>query len=156
MQIQKMKIIINVLTIGFYGWKRVSVLSAKYSLNRRVLLFDRVQTLMFLLPIFMGGLIFFEVFGLVDRFFNWNVFLGDALILSNPSEIPLELLSVFLTVFLTFSLIHFSLAFALIQHMKTPETGEVARILWFGLYALDWELSDYLPSESRAGKTEPR
>lgn len=156
MKILKKEILMNVLTLGYSGYKRAKATFEANRLHGRVMMSEQFLGFMLALPIFMALTI---AFGLMESFAALNDFFGelyDSFAVDGVRTNIFETLTFIPSCFMLFCLLHLFLGIALLQHTRGLKEGDRAKVLWFGLYALDWNPEDYLkPLDDTSDAVDP-
>ena len=144
MKILKKEILMNILTLGYSGYKRAKKTFERNDLRGQVMLSEQFIGFMLALPIIMAATV---ISGLIESFAKLNdhfAQLNEFFEFEPLGTNIFETLSIFPYCFMLFCLLHLFLGVALLQHTHGLKEGERAKVLWFGLYALDWNPENYV------------
>ena len=124
----------NIATLGYTGTKATHETIKKIREEKHTPVISEVAGFLWLVPAF-----------------GWFFFAMELLdVLSLHSGSPnlsfkeiYDVLGLFPGCFVYFSLIHFPIGIAILQHLKKQECGRRWQVLWFAGYALDWSLPEH-------------
>ncbi|MBC2601667.1 hypothetical protein [Puniceicoccus vermicola] len=145
MKVQGREVAYTILTLGFSGYRKAKRILDENELKERIVFSEQILGLMLALPIFsflivanslMEGLA--KIDKLPAEIKSWWIDgeMGTFDLMDGLFWIPQS--------YLFFLILHLYLGVAFFQHSHGIQAEDRMKVLFFGFYALDWDLSKHL------------